>query len=304
MNEKLEEANILIVQKIPTLRELRMLQMQLCQHVSVSPVNNTYHVAQVKYLQVVEECKQKQGLLDEISKAELFIKKNETAESKQSKVEKTEAILLKSAYGPGGSGPSLREASIKDLESWKLVHGNTLVQSQWMGLPYGNTYSAQVGEYGKIVVTVQKLVDAIIEAEAFVMDYRAIEAKEKAIDKLIKDAHEAKEKAIDKLIKDAHEAKEKAIDKLIKDAYEAHKAKLQYDSQQYQLVLMKEKAKKKIQKLELLLTVSNKEYAIVQFLDDSIDKTEGLMFYKKDIETLKHKLEITQSKLIDLEQTN
>ena len=67
---------------------------------------------------------------------------------------------------------------------------------------------------------------------------------------------------------------------------------------------MKEKAKKKIQKLELLLTVSNKEYAIVQFLDDSIDKTEGLMFYKKDIETLKHKLEITQSKLIDLEQTN
>jgi hypothetical protein len=234
MNEKLEEANLLILQKIPTLRELRMLQMQLCQHASVSPVNNTYNVAQVKYLQVVEECKQKQGLLDEISKAELFLKKNKTAESEQSKVEKTEAILLKykPSYGPGGSGPSLpslREASIKDLESWKLVHGNTLVASQWMGLPYGNTYSAQAGEYGKIVVTVQKLVEAIIEAEAFVMDYRAI-----------KDSHEAHEKAIDKLIKDAHEAKKKQK----KAEFNIQKLAI-INSQQYQLV-MKKKAKKEV----------------------------------------------------------
>ena len=215
MDEQLEEANLLILQKIPTLMELRMLHIIL----TTPPVNSVYGDAQVKYLQVLEECKEKQKLLDEIAKAELFIKKNETAESEQSKVEKTEAILLKykPAYGPGGSGPplpSLRERYIEELEGVKSSHASLVQNSKWW-----NFLGIQAYEMGKRVETQKKIVEAIIEAEAFVMEYKA------------KKDHEAREA---KMTLKERKAREFKLHKEAKDK----EAKLHYQS-----VLLKEQVK-------------------------------------------------------------
>ena len=205
MDEKLEEANLLILQKIPTLMELRMLHMQAL----VLGDRETE-----KYSQILEECKQKQKLLDEIAKAELFIKKNETSKSEQSKIEKIEAILLKykPAYGPGGSGPplpSLRERYIKELEQYKLDLNNAQVAARWMYQAPGSTNQHRANVYVNMVATAQKLVEAIIEAEAFVMDYKA---------KIL--AHEAKDKA-----QRAHEAHKSKLHKETKEAKEAENYK-------------------------------------------------------------------------------
>jgi hypothetical protein len=118
-----------------------------------------------------------------------------------------------------------------------------------MGLPYGNTYGVQAYEMGKRIATQQKIVEAIIEAEAFVMDYKAKKDHEAREAKMTSEAREAK------MTSEAREAKMTSKERKARE-FKLHKeAKDKEAKLPYQLVLLKQhkKAKDKEAKLHYQL---------------------------------------------------